>query len=229
MTRWFIFQASGAPIGPHPTDVIAQGLIDGKIGRDAYVAEEGGAQWQQITKVGEIVVAARKLQSAARASTQERPAPMNTVPPAPPPKPSAAPPPKPSAAPPPKPSAAPPVRVPKLAAMTIAQYPAPPANAPEPPAAPQIEAAPVPPPGSVPPPAEPAVVTAMAQEDEALATEPTAEDPPIAPLAALAPEPAVAALPAASRNRVLLMGIALGVFGVLVLLGLALVGMWLLR
>ncbi len=213
MTRWFIFQASGAPIGPHPTDVIAQGLIDGKIGRDAYVAEEGGAQWQQITKVGEIVVAARKLQSAARASTQERPAPMNTVPPAPPPK----------------PSAAPPVRVPKLAAMTIAQYPAPPANAPEPPAAPQIEAAPVPPPGSVPPPAEPAVVTAMAQEDEALATEPTAEDPPIAPLAALAPEPAVAALPAASRNRVLLMGIALGVFGVLVLLGLALVGMWLLR
>lgn len=253
MTRWFIHQATGAPLGPYPTDVVAQGLIDSKIGRDAYVAAEGDAQWQQITKVGEIVVATRKLQSAARAPSEERPAAINTVPPAPPPS----------------PSAVPPVRVPKLPAMTIALYPAPPPRAPAAQDAPAPDSAPVPPPRTVPPPASSSNRQAAAPFAVAAHTAPAqtpvlppvhapspAASPWTAPPSAPAAEPVLSQTPAddqglvqpggnempapvyapglvpqptSSNSKLLLLLVPVGIFGLLLVIGLAFVGFWLVR
>jgi len=209
VTDWYIYQQSGEPVGPLPTEAVAQGLMDGKIGRDAFVAAEGDTQWQQITKVAELVTAARRLQQAQAQAPQNRPAPIRTVPPAPPPPAHAAP---------------PAVRVPKLPAMTIAVYPAPPpaeTGAAQPPAS--TRSVPPPPRTTSPPPAGgPGEVPATGQP---AAVEPAASTVADPPMPAVQVPPPLAAQPAAGKTLYVLLAVA----GFLVLLAFAAVGigLWL--
>ena len=76
MKSWYIYRADGDPIGPLTTDAVARSLIDGKVGRDAHVAAEGDSEWQQITRVQEIVTATRRLQSGS-----QPPPPLRSIPP----------------------------------------------------------------------------------------------------------------------------------------------------
>jgi len=211
VSDWYIYQQSGEPVGPLPTEAIAQGLVDGKVGRDAFVAAEGDTQWHPITKVAELVTAARRLQQVqAQAPQARRAAIIHTVPPAPPPP----------------AHAAPPVRVPKLPAMTIAVYPAPP----------PAEAAAPPPPAStrsVPPPRTTSAPPALAANpgDAPTAAPSPAVEPASAivagpPLPAVQGPPLIAAQPAADKE-LLYVVLAVAGFGTLLAVAAVAVGLWL--
>jgi hypothetical protein len=106
--EWYIYQASGSPVGPVTTDQIARGLIAGKVPRDAYIAAQGDPQWQAVSSVVEVGAAVQRIESGASQSSP--PQPINTVPPAPVPPGVTAP-----AAPPiPKPAPLPAIAAPQL-------------------------------------------------------------------------------------------------------------------
>jgi hypothetical protein len=59
--HWFVFQPNGPPIGPLPTEVIAQAILAGTYPPDVCVAAPGGNKWLRALDVPNI---ARLIQSA---------------------------------------------------------------------------------------------------------------------------------------------------------------------
>jgi len=45
MADWLIYQENGAHLGPWSTEVIAQGIADGRFAEDIFVALPGGPRW----------------------------------------------------------------------------------------------------------------------------------------------------------------------------------------
>ncbi len=82
MTEWYIYQASGNPAGPFSTDLLARGIVAGKVERDAYVAQPGDPQWTEILQQPEIAEAVARHDTSGPPSGRE---PIHTIPPAPPP------------------------------------------------------------------------------------------------------------------------------------------------
>src|SRR5688500_8771734 len=80
MKDWYVYQADGNHIGPVSTDLLARGLLAGKVPRDAHVGAMGDAKWQPLLEVAEIQAATRALEG-----TPIQPRPVSSVPPAPPP------------------------------------------------------------------------------------------------------------------------------------------------
>ena len=83
MKEWFIFQGEGNPAGPFTTELLARGILAGKVARDAYVAGPGDPQWVGVMTVAEV---AAMVDSMERSGAPVQPRPINTVPPAPAPK-----------------------------------------------------------------------------------------------------------------------------------------------
>jgi hypothetical protein len=80
MKDWYVFQADGNHIGPISTDLLARGVIAGKVQREAHVGARGDTQWYPLLSVPEIQQAIAGLQGQ-----NVGPRPMASVPPAPPP------------------------------------------------------------------------------------------------------------------------------------------------
>lgn len=54
MSDWWLSRSSGAPEGPFPTDVLAEGLSTQQIPHQAYVCRVGDQRWLRISQVDEI-------------------------------------------------------------------------------------------------------------------------------------------------------------------------------
>jgi hypothetical protein len=78
MKDWYVYQASGNHIGPVSTDLLARGIIAGKVPRDAHVGARGDTQWYPLLSVPDIQQAIAALQGQNVGAR-----PMNSVPPAP--------------------------------------------------------------------------------------------------------------------------------------------------
>jgi hypothetical protein len=79
---WYVYQGEGNPVGPLTADLIARGIIAGKVSREAFVACQGDAQWLGVMLTPEITQA---LEALERSGAPVPPRPINTIPPAPPP------------------------------------------------------------------------------------------------------------------------------------------------
>lgn len=45
MADWYVYQHDGDPLGPWPTDAVAEAMLAGKLAPDVLVAAPGGARW----------------------------------------------------------------------------------------------------------------------------------------------------------------------------------------
>ena len=61
MKDWFVYQADGNHIGPVSTELLARGVLAGKVPRDAHVGAHGDPQWYPLLSVPEIDAEVKKL------------------------------------------------------------------------------------------------------------------------------------------------------------------------
>lgn len=80
MKDWYVYQADGNHIGPVSTDLLARGIIAGKVPRDAHLGARGDTQWYPLLSIPEIQQAIASLQGQ-----NVGPRPMSSVPPTAPP------------------------------------------------------------------------------------------------------------------------------------------------
>lgn len=80
MKDWYVFQADGHHIGPVSTELLARGIVAGKVPAGAHVGAVGDAQWWPLQDVSEISRAVEALRASG--VVVER-APMPSIPPAP--------------------------------------------------------------------------------------------------------------------------------------------------
>jgi len=79
MSDWFVYQAAGNPVGPVSTDLLARGILAGKVPRESHVAAMGDSRWFPALAVPEITDALRKIESQPPPPSQ----PISSIPPAP--------------------------------------------------------------------------------------------------------------------------------------------------
>ncbi|MBI5535893.1 MAG: DUF4339 domain-containing protein [Deltaproteobacteria bacterium] len=207
MKEWFIYQGEGNPAGPFTTELLARGILAGKVAKDAYVACQGDPQWVAVMSVAEVAAAVQAMESSG-APVQPRP--INTVPPAPVPKRDT------------KPEEFKPLFDPGSATAPGAQPPAPPApasaakplappaylagapasgSAPAPLAPPASQGAPAPAAAPSPVAAPAAPAPAPAPAPEAAAPAPAPAPAPAAAAPAAQPAPAAEAKPAEAKKE----------------------------
>lgn len=63
-TYWYVYQADGLHIGPLSTELVARGVLTGKIHTGAHVGAAGGMQWWPLLHVAEISYAVDGLRSS---------------------------------------------------------------------------------------------------------------------------------------------------------------------
>lgn len=80
MKDWYVYQADGNHIGPVSTDLLARGIIAGKVPRDAHLGARGDTQWYPLLSIPEIQQTIASLQGQ-----NVGPRPMSSVPPTAPP------------------------------------------------------------------------------------------------------------------------------------------------
>ena len=80
MKDWYVFQTDGHHIGPVSTELLARGIVAGKVPEGAHVGAVGDAQWWPLRQVAEITHAVEALRASG--VVVER-APMPSIPPAP--------------------------------------------------------------------------------------------------------------------------------------------------
>ncbi len=59
--EWYVSVGVGDPVGPVSTELVARGIVAGKVPRSAYVARVGDSMWQDVLDVPEIIQAIRAL------------------------------------------------------------------------------------------------------------------------------------------------------------------------
>jgi hypothetical protein len=64
--EWYVCTRGGDPVGPVSTDLIARGIIAGKVPRSALVARVGDSVWQRALRVPEITTALEVAALAAK-------------------------------------------------------------------------------------------------------------------------------------------------------------------
>src|SRR5262245_54383222 len=63
MTQWFVYGSEGSAVGPVHTDLLARGVIAGRVPRDAHVAAAGDSRWFPMLSVPEIADALRFVEA----------------------------------------------------------------------------------------------------------------------------------------------------------------------
>lgn len=64
--EWYVCTRGGEPVGPVSTDLIARGIVAGKVPRTALVARVGDSVWQRAMRVPEITTALEVAALAAK-------------------------------------------------------------------------------------------------------------------------------------------------------------------
>lgn len=70
VTDWFLFNQDGAPLGPWPTEVLANRIVSGEVARDSLVAMDawfenpGTSGWKRADEIEEIAQAVVSLTRA---------------------------------------------------------------------------------------------------------------------------------------------------------------------
>jgi hypothetical protein len=59
--EWYVCTRGSEPVGPVSTELVARGIIAGKVPRDALVARIGDSVWQRVLRVPEITAALELL------------------------------------------------------------------------------------------------------------------------------------------------------------------------
>jgi len=59
--EWYVSAGEGEAIGPVSTELVARGIVAGKVPRTAFVARVGDTSWQDVLDVPEIVGALKGL------------------------------------------------------------------------------------------------------------------------------------------------------------------------
>jgi hypothetical protein len=52
--EWYVCTRESEPVGPVSSELVARGIIAGKVPRDALVARVGDSVWQRVLRVPEI-------------------------------------------------------------------------------------------------------------------------------------------------------------------------------
>jgi hypothetical protein len=83
--EWYVCTRESEPVGPVSSELVARGIIAGKVPRDALVARVGDSVWQRVLRVPEITdaLAALVMQGQAQMEEQMRsraPAPIAQMP-----------------------------------------------------------------------------------------------------------------------------------------------------
>ena len=58
MADWYVYQHDGDPLGPWPTEKVAEEILSGRLSPDVWVAAPGGARWLRaldIPAIGQLV------------------------------------------------------------------------------------------------------------------------------------------------------------------------------
>ena len=71
--EWYVCTPESVPVGPVSTDLIARGIIAGKVPRDALIARIGDSVWQRVLRVPEITAALEMLALQERAPSRTEP------------------------------------------------------------------------------------------------------------------------------------------------------------
>jgi hypothetical protein len=59
--EWYVSVGEGEPVGPVSTELVARGIVAGKVPRTAYVARVGDEIWQDVLDVPEIFEAVKRM------------------------------------------------------------------------------------------------------------------------------------------------------------------------
>jgi hypothetical protein len=59
--EWYVCTRGSEPVGPVSTELVARGIIAGKVPRDALIARVGDSVWQRVLRVPEITAALEML------------------------------------------------------------------------------------------------------------------------------------------------------------------------
>ena len=63
MSLWYVYDSAGKHVGPVTTDLLARGIVAGKVPREAHVGAVGSASWLPVLEVPEVVLAVRRAES----------------------------------------------------------------------------------------------------------------------------------------------------------------------
>ena len=63
-TYWYVYQADGLHVGPLSTELVARGVLTGRIHVGTHVGAAGGMQWWPLHHVAEIMYAVEALRSS---------------------------------------------------------------------------------------------------------------------------------------------------------------------
>jgi hypothetical protein len=59
--EWYVCTRGSEPVGPVSTELIARGIVAGKVPRDALIARIGDSVWQRVMRVPEVTSALELL------------------------------------------------------------------------------------------------------------------------------------------------------------------------
>lgn len=60
---FYVYQETGQPLGPVPSETLARNLLSGNLSNDAFVGIAGGSRWEPVASVPEIRDAVRRIAS----------------------------------------------------------------------------------------------------------------------------------------------------------------------
>jgi hypothetical protein len=55
--EWYVCTRGSEPVGPVSSELVARGIVAGKVPRDALLARVGDSVWQRVLRVPEITAA----------------------------------------------------------------------------------------------------------------------------------------------------------------------------
>lgn len=63
MSLWYVYNPTGNHVGPVTTDLLARGIVAGRVPRDSHVGAVGSGSWVPAFDVPEVAQAVRRVES----------------------------------------------------------------------------------------------------------------------------------------------------------------------